>query len=146
LRQPPIAFLKEDDMPTSVKQLLEAANAAVPRLTPAQAKEMMAKANTLVVDVRDAPEVEQSGKVAGAVHVSRGMLEFRADPESPYYDKNFSKEKTLILYCASGGRSALSGKVLKDLGYANVYNLGAFKDWAGSGGAIERPIEPGMKA
>ena len=67
-------------MATSVKQMMEAANAAVPRITPAQAREMIAKGNTLVVDVRDAPEVEKSGKAAGAVHVSRGMLEFRADP------------------------------------------------------------------
>ena len=56
-----------------------------------------------MVDVRDAPEVEKSGKVAGALNVSRGMLEFRADPESPYYDKNFAKDKIIILYCASGG-------------------------------------------
>ena len=125
-------------MATNVKQMLEAANAAVPRITPAQAREMIAKDNTLVVDVRDAPEVAVSGKVAGAVHVSRGMLEFRADPESPYHDKNFAKDKTVILYCASGGRSALSGKALKDLGYERVYNLGAFKDWADSGGIVER--------
>ena len=129
---------EEKAMATSVKQLMEAANAAVPRITPAQAQEMIAKGNTLVVDVRDAPEVEKSGKVAGAVHVSRGMLEFRADPESPYHDKNFDKGKTVILYCASGGRSALSGKLLKDLGYDQVYNLGAFKDWAEGGGAVEK--------
>ena len=133
-------------MPTSVKQMLEAANAAVPRVTPGEAREMIAKGNTLVIDVRDAPEVEHTGKVAGAVHVSRGMLEFRADPESPYHDKNFAKDKTIILYCASGGRSALGGKVLKDLGFDRVYNLGAFKDWAESGGTIDRPIEPGMNA
>jgi rhodanese-related sulfurtransferase len=131
-------------MTTSVKQMMEAANAAVPRITPAQAKEMIAKGNTVVVDVRDAPEVEKSGKVAGAIHVSRGMLEFRADPETPYHDKNFAKDKTVILYCASGGRSALGGKVLKDMGYPNVYNLGAFKDWAESGEAIDKPIEPDM--
>ena len=125
-------------MATSVKQLMEAAKAAVPRITPAQAKEMMAKGNTLVVDVRDAPEVEKSGKVAGAVNVSRGMLEFRADPELPYHDKSFDKAKTVIVYCASGGRSALSGKLLKDFGYDQVYNLGAFKDWAESGGAVEK--------
>jgi len=131
-------------MATNLKQMMEAANAAVPKITPAQAREMIAKGNTLVVDVRDAPEVEKSGKVAGAVHVSRGMLEFRADPESPSYDKNFAKDKTVILYCASGGRSALGGKVLKDMGYSQVYNVGAFKDWAESGGAIEKPIGTGM--
>ena len=125
-------------MATSVKQMLEAANAAVPRITPTQARDMMAKGNALVVDVRDGPEVAQSGKVAGAVHVSRGMLEFRADPELPSHDKAFDKAKTVIVYCASGGRSALGGKLLKDLGYANVYNLGGFKDWAESGGAVDR--------
>jgi len=131
-------------MPTSVKQLLEAANAVVPKVTPTQAREMMAKGNTLVVDVRDALELEKSGKVAGAVHHSRGMLEFRADPESPYYDKSFARDKTIIIYCASGGRSALAGKVLKDMGYGQVYNMGAFKDWADSGGAVEKPIDTGM--
>ena len=125
-------------MPTSVKQMLEAANAAVPRITPAQAREMIAQGGTLVVDVRDAPEVQASGKVAGAVNVSRGMLEFRADPELPSHDKSFARDKTVILYCGSGGRSALAGKLLKDLGYERVYNLGAFKDWAEGGGAIDK--------
>jgi rhodanese-related sulfurtransferase len=126
-------------MAKSAKDLVEAANAVVPRISPAQAQEMIAKGNTLVVDVRDAPEVEQSGKVAGAVHVPRGMLEFRADPESPYHDQNFAKDKTVIVYCASGGRSALSGQALKELGYSEVYNMGAFKDWAESGGAVDKP-------
>jgi rhodanese-related sulfurtransferase len=126
-------------MAKSAKDLVGAANAVVPKITPAQAQEMIANDNTLVVDVRDAPEVEQSGKVAGAVHVSRGMLEFRADPESPYHDQNFAKDKTVIVYCASGGRAALGGQALKELGYAEVYNLGAFKDWAEAGGAIEGP-------
>jgi len=85
-----------------------------------------------------APEVEKSGKVAGAVNVSRSMLEFCADPESPYHDRNFARYKTVIVYCRSGGRSALSGKVLKDLGYEKVFNLGAFKEWAESGGAVDK--------
>jgi rhodanese-related sulfurtransferase len=125
-------------MAKSAKDLVEAANAVVPRISLEQAQELIAKGNTLVVDVRDAPEVEQSGKVAGAVHVPRGMLEFRADPESPYHDENFAKDKTVIVYCASGGRSALSGEALKKLGYAEVYNLGAFKDWAAAGGAVDK--------
>lgn len=125
-------------MATNVKQMLEAANAAVPKITPAQAREMMGKGDTLVVDVRDAPEVAASGKVAGAVHVPRGILEFRADPELPSHDKNFARDKTVILYCGSGGRAALAGKTLKDLGYERVYNLGGFKDWADGGGAVEK--------
>jgi rhodanese-related sulfurtransferase len=125
-------------MAKTAKDLVAAANNVVPKISPAQAQELIAKGNALVVDVRDAPEVEQSGKVAGAVHVSRGMLEFRADPESPYHDPQFAKDKTVILYCGSGGRSALSGQALKELGYAEVYNMGAFKDWAESGGAIDK--------
>jgi len=125
-------------MATSVKQMLEIANAAVPKITPARAKEMIAAGDTLIVDVRDAPEVAASGKIAGAVHVSRGMLEFRADPELPSHDENFAKDKAVILYCGSGGRAALAGKMLKDLGYQRVFNLGGFKDWAESGGAVEK--------
>jgi rhodanese-related sulfurtransferase len=125
-------------MTASVKQMMEAANAVVPKITAARAQQMMATGKTLVVDVRDAPEVEKSGKLAGALNVSRGMLEFRADPESPYHDKSFAKDKAVILYCASGGRSALGGKVLKDMGYTEVYNLGAFKDWVESGGAVDK--------
>ena len=124
-------------MATSVKQMMEEANAAVPKITPTEARAMIAKGNTLVVDVREPAEVEASGKVAGAVHHPRGMLEFRADAETPYHDKNFSKEKTVILYCASGGRAALAGKVLKDMGYGQVFNMGGFKDWAESGGGVE---------
>ncbi|MGA7805693.1 rhodanese-like domain-containing protein [Bradyrhizobium sp.] len=131
-------------MSSSVKQMLEAANAAVPKITPAQAREMIGKGNTLVVDVRDAPEVENSGKIAGALHVSRGMLEFRADPDSPFHDNHFAKDKTIILYCASGGRAALAASTLRDLGFGHVYNVGAFKDWVASGGEVETPIEPGM--
>ena len=124
-------------MTTSVKQMMEEANAMVPKITPAEARAMIAKGNTLIVDVREPAEVEASGKVAGAVHHPRGMLEFRADADTPYHDKNFSKEKTVIFYCASGGRAALAGKVLKDMGYGQVFNMGGFKDWAESGGPTE---------
>lgn len=119
-------------MATSVREMLEAANAVVPKITPDQARDMIKQGNTLLVDVRDAPEVAASGKIAGAVTVPRGMLEFRADPESPYHDKNFEKGKTVVLYCVSGGRAALAGKQLKEMGYEDVYNLGAFKDWTGA--------------
>ena len=124
-------------MPTSVKEMLAAANASVPRIGREAAAALVASGNALVVDVRDAPELQANGKVAGAKHVSRGMLEFRADPESPYHDKDFDRDRTVILYCASGGRSALAGKALQDLGYKDVRNLGAFKEWAEGGGAVE---------
>ena len=125
-------------MALGLKQMMEAANAVVPKITPSEARQMIARGNTLMVDVRDGSEVEKSGKAAGAVHVSRGMLEFRADPESPAHDKNFTRDKTIILYCGSGGRAALAGKLLKDMGYGDVYNAGSFKEWAESGGAVEK--------
>jgi len=122
----------------NLKQMMDSANAEVPRVSPKEAQTLIDKGNVVVIDVRDAPEVAASGKVKGAINISRGMLEFRADPASPYHDKNLDPDKTAIVYCASGGRSALSGKTLRDMGYTQVYNLGAFKDWAESGGAVEK--------
>jgi rhodanese-related sulfurtransferase len=123
---------------TSVKDLLEAANAAVPHIARDDVERLRAAGRALVVDVRDTPEIQSSGKVPGAVHVPRGMLEFRADPESPYHDPAFDRNRTVVLYCASGGRSALAGKTLKDLGYSDVRNLGGFKDWVEAGGEVEK--------
>jgi rhodanese-related sulfurtransferase len=125
-------------MATSVKEMMAAANSAVPKISADEARKMIADQNALVIDVRDAPEVQASGKVKGAVNISRGMLEFRADADTPYHNAELRKDRPVILYCASGGRSALSGKVLKDMGYERVYNLGAFKDWAESGGEVEK--------
>jgi rhodanese-related sulfurtransferase len=110
----------------------------VPKITPQDAAALIAGGNVLVVDVRDGTELQNTGKVQGAKHVARGMIEFRADPESPYHDKAFDKDKTVLVYCGSGGRSALTGKTLQDFGYKDVRNLGAFKDWAESGGAVEK--------
>jgi len=121
------------DLPTSLREMLAAANAEVPRVPPAEAKALIERGNTLVVDVRDGAELQSGGKIKGAVHVPRGMLEFRADPESPYHNAAFAKDKTVLVYCASGGRSALSGKTLKDFGYAAVFNIGGFKELADAG-------------
>jgi rhodanese-related sulfurtransferase len=120
-------------MPTSVKDLPAQANASVPKLSPAEASERIKAGDVLVVDVRDPTEVQQSGKIKGAVAVSRGMLEFRADPESPYHNPAFQKDRTILLHCASGGRSALAGKTLQDMGYTAVFNIGGFKDLAEAG-------------
>lgn len=123
-------------MPVSVKQLMAAANDVVPKITAEDARKLMAK-GALLVDVRDGTEVAKSGKLKDAVHVSRGMIEFRADAETPYHDPQFRKDRPVILYCASGGRSALAGKVLKDMGYTSVHNLGGFKDAADAGLEVE---------
>ena len=127
-------------MTTNLKQLLAAADAAVPRISPAQAQAMAASGAALVVDVRDAPEVEKSGKAAGAMHVSRGMLEFHADPASPYYKPELRPDARVILYCASGGRSALAVQSLHELGYVNVAHLdGGFKAWQAAGQPVSKP-------
>ena len=122
-------------MAVTVKDLLAAANAAVPKISPDEAKALMAQ-GALVVDVRDGTEVA-NGKVKGAVHVQRGLIEFKADSETPSHDPAFQKDRTVIVYCASGGRSALAGKTLKDMGFSDVRNLGGFKDWVDAGGEVE---------
>ncbi len=93
----------------------------------------------LVVDIRDAPELEASGRIPGSVNVPRGMLEFRADPSSPYHQDGFDPDRRIILHCASGGRSALAAATLKDMGYTDVAHLdGGFKAWSEAG----RPVDP----
>ena len=126
-------------MGNSIMELVAEAKKAVPGIAPDELKDIMDRDDVLIVDVRDHPEVSETGTVQGALHVSRGMLEFRADEASPYYDKAFSKDKTIVLFCASGGRSALCGQSLLNLGYVDVRNLGAFADWRESGGPIDQP-------
>lgn len=123
-------------MALSAKDLLAAANASVPKISPEEARDLIAK-GALVVDVRDGTEVAQ-GKVKGAVHAQRGLIEFKADPEMPSHDPAFQKDRTVIVYCASGGRSALAGKTLQDMGYTDVRNLGGFKGWVDAGGEVEK--------
>jgi rhodanese-related sulfurtransferase len=120
-------------MAKNVKDLLAEANSVVPKLSPAEAAEKIRSGDVLVVDVRDPTEVQQSGKIKGAINVSRGMLEFRADPDSQYHNPAFRKDKIILLHCASGGRSALAGKTLLEMGYTDVFNIGGFKDLAEAG-------------
>ncbi|WP_095013278.1 rhodanese-like domain-containing protein [Tsuneonella mangrovi] len=120
-------------MPGSLKDMLAEANECVPKISVDEAQRLVSEEDALLVDVRDAPELAASGKLADALNVSRGMLEFKADSASPYHDPEFRTDRPIVVYCASGGRSCLSGKVLKDLGYARVYNLGGFKDAAETG-------------
>ena len=124
-------------MPTSVKDMLSSATAAVPKITTNEARRLIEEEGALLVDVRDAPKLGQTGKLKHAVNVSRGMLEFRADDAAPTHNQEFRRDRPVILYCASGGRSALSGKVLQEMGYDRVYNVGSFKDAVEAGFATE---------
>ena len=126
-------------MPATVKQLMDEANAVVPKITMEEARALIAGGNAVVVDVRDSAELAQTGKVKGALHIPRGSLEFRADASTGYHDPKLDPNKTVIVYCAAGSRAALAGKSLKDMGYADVRNLGGFKDWADAGGEVEGP-------
>ena len=125
-------------MPATVKDMMAAAQAVVSRITPQEAQALIAQGSALVVDLRDGTEIAASGRVKGALHISRGLLEFKADPQSPAYEPALRSDRTILLYCGSGGRAALAGKLLKDMGYADVRNLGGFADWVKAGGAVEK--------
>lgn len=124
-------------MARSVQDMLAEANACVPKISPAEAQRLIREKGALLVDVREAPELAASGKLQNALHVSRGMLEFKADSATPAHNPEFRKDRPVILYCASGGRSCLSGKALYELGYKEIYNLGGFKEAAAAGFPIE---------
>jgi len=125
----------KDDMPLTLKEMMQAAQAAVPAISGADAHAKLAD-GALLLDVRDASELTSAGRAAGSHHISRGLLEFRADPASPMADPELRMDRVIILHCASGGRAALAGKLLKDMGYKEVYNLGGLKDWVDAGGAL----------
>ena len=124
-------------MPVTYKSLVEAAHAVVPKISGKHAQEMVAN-GALLVDVRDSAELAQTGKAAGSVHIPRGSLEAKADPTMASADKNVALDRPVILHCGGGGRAALAGKLLKDMGYEKVYNLGGLKDWVESGGKVEQ--------
>ena len=112
------------------KQLLAEANAAIETISVQDLPYFVDEPDIVLVDVRDGDEVSKSGAIPGAVHVSRGLLEFQADPESPAYNDALSPEKRIILYCGTGGRSALAAKTLLDMGYPDVASLaGGYAAW-----------------
>ncbi len=125
-------------MPTTAKSLVDAANAVVPKISGKEAIDMVAKGDAVLIDIRDSAELSATGKAAGSVHIPRGSLEFKADLSSPTAEKSLAFDKPVILHCASGGRAALAGKLLKEMGYQKVYNLGGFKDWVEAGGKVEK--------
>jgi rhodanese-related sulfurtransferase len=131
-------------MTLTVQQMLAEANAAVPRIDAAAAQALIAQRGALLLDIRDAPELEKMGRAEGSHHIPRGMLEFRADPASPFHDPALRKDRPVVLHCASGGRAALAGKLLRDMGYAEVWNLGGLKDWKDGGGPVVEPVDQGM--
>lgn len=120
-------------MSTSVVELVTRAKAQVESLTPEQVIAETAE-GAVLVDLREPAELTTSGRIAGAVHAPRGMLEFHADPASPYHRDELDPSRRTILYCASGGRSALGAVALAELGYADVAHLdGGMNAWLAGG-------------
>jgi rhodanese-related sulfurtransferase len=120
-------------------EMVAEANAAVDTLEVEEAKRLVGRDDVVFVDVREAAELAAQGKIPGAVHATRGLLEFYADPSSPAHKPELASGKRLVVYCASGGRSALAAKALQDMGIGKVANmLGGFTTWQQEGGAIER--------
>ncbi len=120
------------------KQLVSEANANVQTVPAAEAMKELQTNDVAFIDIRDLPELERDGKIPGAIHASRGMLEFYADPESPYHKDVFASGKKLLLYCASGGRSALAAQRLQEMGLSDVAHVsGGLKAWKEANGPVE---------
>jgi rhodanese-related sulfurtransferase len=120
--------------PKTAAQLVREAKEHIENLTPEEFEAELVAGEALIVDIREPDERNQSGTIRNAVHAPRGMLEFYADPTSPYHRNEFDPGRRTILYCASGGRSALAVDSLKQLGFVNVAHLdGGLKAWTSSG-------------
>jgi rhodanese-related sulfurtransferase len=120
----------------SAKDLVSEANRHVETLSGEEAAKLVGQPDIVFVDLREGEELQKTGKVKGAVHVPRGFLEFQADPISPTHKPELGSGKRLVLYCASGGRSALGAKALKDMGIENVAHV------AGGFGALQQAGAP----
>jgi len=122
------------------KELVQEAMNKVKTITPLELSEMQKKNKELIlIDIRDIRELKKTGKIKGAKHMPRGMLEFWLDPESPYYKKDISPDKTKVFYCASNWRSALATKSIQEMGFENVYHVeGGFQAIVDSGYEVEK--------
>lgn len=121
-------------MAKSATDLVKEAKAQIENLSPAQVQEELSKGNATLIDIREAEELKDNGRIEGSVLAPRGMLEFYADETLPYHKPEFDRNKKLILHCASGGRSALAAATLKQMGYTDVCHLdGGIKAWKEAG-------------
>ncbi len=124
--------------PKTAAQMVAEAKQRVENLTPEQVAAELARGDALLVDLRESEERYQNQAIPDAVHAPRGMLEFWADPTSPYHRQEFDPAQRIILHCASGGRSALAAETLRQMGYANVAHLdGGLKAWKEGGLPVE---------
>ncbi len=124
---------------TPVKTLVADAKAEIETISPEEAQRRADEGAALLVDIRDVRELDREGRIPGAFHAPRGMLEFWVDPDSPYHKPPLATDKTLVLFCASAWRSALSTKALKDMGLENVAEIdGGFTAWRDAGLPVDK--------
>lgn len=124
-------------MHKTADQLVREASAEIETVSIETAKGLLDDSNVAFLDIRDIRELWREGKIPGAIHTPRGMLEFWADPTSEYHREVFASGKKLILYCAAAARSALATKALQDMGQENIAHLeGGFGGWREAGGNI----------
>ena len=120
------------------KELVARAEAEVETVSAEQALGMLGTAGVTFIDLRDIRELWREGKIPGAVHVPRGMLEFWIDPESPYHKPLFTIGQRFVFYCNLGWRSALAAQVAQLMGLSSVCHIGGgFTAWCEAGGAVE---------
>ena len=125
-------------MKLGFRQMLAEAEAVIETLPAAEAIPLHGVSDVVFVDLRDPREVEREGRIPGAFHCTRGMLEFWIDPDSPYHKPIFAEDRRFVFYCAGGWRSALAAKTAHDMGLAKVAHVGGgFGAWREAGGAVE---------
>ena len=129
-------------MKKGYKALVDEANAEIETISPQEAAKRAESGDTLLIDIRDIRELQREGRVPGAQHCPRGMLEFWIDPESPYHKEIFSSGKSFVFFCAAGWRSALATKTAQDMGLDKVAHIeGGFGAWREAGLPLEAPPE-----
>ena len=121
----------------TIQVLLIEANELVKRLSYDESVDLINNTQTVIIDVREESEVYNLGVIKNAIHIPRGLIEFKLSPNSPKTPVLINDDTTILVYCAGGYRSALAAKSLLDLGFKNVYNLGGFQEWVESGGEIQ---------
>ncbi len=124
----------------SVKSMVDVAKREIEEIPASEAVKLAGRDDVVLVDIRDVRELARDGKVPGAFHVPRGMLEFWIDPESTYYKPRFGEDKKFVFFCAGGLRSVLATKTAQDMGLKPVAHIiGGFRGWKEAGGPVDAP-------
>ena len=120
----------------SLNVLLEIANKEIKRLTFDESMDIIKNSKFVIIDVREESEVYSQGIIKDAIHIPRGLIEFKLSPDSLNNPVNIDNDTNILVYCAGGFRSALAAKTLSDMGFQNVFNIGGIQEWIDSGGEI----------